>query len=98
MPWPKERYPCEKCSRQVHAASAAFLYPAALANKLCPNCYGAERVAEFKSVDDLWATVDEQHEALDEGNEEAGPAIAILRKACLDFLLETEPTNKGQDQ
>ena len=79
-------YPCGKCSAPVpegeHCGTTEYL---------CSDCYGAK----FKSVDDLWATVDEQHEALDEGNEEAGPAVAILRKACLDFLKETDPTNKG---
>ena len=44
----------------------------------------------FKSLDDLWVTVSDAHEHLDQGNVETKEAIAHARQACLAFLFETE--------
>lgn len=59
---------------------------------LAENIRKAER---SWSIDNLWVIFNQEHEAVDEGEKTTDEAIAILRKACLDFLKETEPTNKG---
>lgn len=45
---------------------------------------------KFRSLDELWAIVNEAHENLDEGNLKTDVAIAIARSACLTFLFKTE--------